>query len=212
MTTAEEVLNFERARLGQGGDETWSWYPLPRGTAWCMAFQSMALTECGIPTRFAWVSALFDDYRNRGLFTSANVREAQPGDLVGFEWGSTPGGLDHVAMILELTPSGAWTRNGNVNGSRVADLWFPFDGGGMVIIGRPPYQSPVPPDPGEDMKSVILVDARDGKYWHACGNSRVYLSHPDQVNLLTFLGVGIVNPAAPAWIESLAILPRDGRM
>jgi len=182
MTTAQQVLDFEGARLGQGGDETWGWYPLARGTAWCMAFQSMALSQCGIPTRYAWVSACFDDYRSFGM-TSYDIRSALPGDLVAFEWGSTPGGYDHVAMIIGLTETGAWTRNGNVNGSKVADLWFPFNGGGMAEIARPPYEIPVPPIPpappipeedemkryiikGTDQPHVYLCDAGLGWKWH----------------------------------------------
>lgn len=65
------------------------------------------------------------------------------------------------------------------------------------------------PSPEDDMKTVILVDRRDGKYWHACGNTKSYLSTPDQVKALNFLGVQIVNPAPPAWIDALAILPRN---
>jgi len=178
VTTAQQVLDFEGARLGQGGDETWAWYPLSRGTAWCMAFQSMALSECGIPTHFAWVSACFDEYRSQGR-NSYDIRTAQPGDLVAFEWGSTPGGYDHVAMIIGLTETGAWTRNGNVNGSKVADLWFPFDGGGMAEIARPPYVSPIPPTPtpeedemkryllrGDKSGEIYLADAGLGWKWH----------------------------------------------
>lgn len=178
MTTAQQVLDFEGARLGDGGDETWAWYPLSRGTAWCMAFQSMALTECGIPIRYAWVSACFDAYRAEGR-NSYDIRTAQPGDLVAFEWGSTPGGYDHVAMIIGLTETGAWTRNGNVNGSKVQDLWFPFDGGGMAEIARPPYSVPVPPAPtpeedemkryllrGDKSGEIYLADAGLGWKWH----------------------------------------------
>lgn len=178
MTTAQQVLNFQGARLGDGGNETWAWYPLSRGTAWCMAFQSMALTECGIPIRYAWVSACFDEYRRQGR-NSYDIRTAQPGDLVAFEWGSTPGGYDHVAMIIGLTETGAWTRNGNVNGSKVQDLWFPFDGGGMAEIARPPYSVPVPPAPtpeedemkryllrGDKSGEIYLADAGLGWKWH----------------------------------------------
>jgi hypothetical protein len=164
MTTAQEVLNYEGARLGQGGTETWNWYPLTPGTAWCMAFQSMALSECGIPTRYAWVSAFFDDYRAEGRNTY-DIRAALPGDLVAFEWGSTPGGYDHVAMIIGLTATGAWTRNGNVNGSKVQDLWFPFDGGGMAELARPVYAVPIPPTPIDtneaDMYHLKNTDGRD---------------------------------------------------
>ena len=178
MTTAQQVLDFEGARLGDGGDETWAWYPLSRGTAWCMAFQSMALSSCGIPTKWAWVSDCFDTYRAEGR-NSYDIRTAQPGDLVAFEWGSTPGGYDHVAMIIGLTETGAWTRNGNVNGSKVQDLWFPFDGGGMAEIARPPYSVPVPPAPtpeedemkryllrGDKSGEIYLADAGLGWKWH----------------------------------------------
>jgi hypothetical protein len=165
MTTAQQVLDFEGARLNQSGYETWDWYPLSYGTAWCMAFQSMALSECGIPTRYAWVSAFFDDYRRQGR-NSYDIRSAQPGDLVAFEWGQTAGGYDHVAMIIGLTETGAWTRNGNVNGSRVKDLWFPFDGGGMAEIARPAYSTPTPPPTPIETKEEHMfhlknVDGRD---------------------------------------------------
>lgn len=178
MTTAQQVLDLEATRLDDGGDEFWRWYPAAPGTPWCMIFQSWALSECGIPTHFAWVSAFFDDYRRQGR-NSYDIRTAQPGDLVAFEWGSTPGGYDHVAMIIGLTDTGAWTRNGNVNGSKVKDLWFPFDGGGMAEIARPPYSTaPTPtPTPEEDeMKryllrgdksgEIYLTDAGLGWKWH----------------------------------------------
>ena len=170
MTTAQQVLNFEGARLGQGGDETGAWYPMALGTAWCMAFQSMALTECGIPIRYAWVSACFDEYRRQGRNSYDVKGQGRPGDLVAFEWGSTPGGYDHVAMIIGLTDSGAWTRNGNVNGSKVKDLWFPFDGGGMAEIARPPYETPIPPTPTpeeEDMKRYLLRGDKSGEIYLA---------------------------------------------
>lgn len=208
MTTAQQVLDFEGARLGQGGDETWGWYPLAPGTAWCMAFQSMSLSACGIPTRYAWVSACFDDYRAQGR-TSYDIRTAEPGMLVAYEWGSTPGGYDHVAMILERTATGCWTRNGNVNGSKVADLWFPFDGGGMVELARPAY-TPTPSPEDDDMKSVLLVDRRENPapVWHAFGNTKVHLDSMEQVDMMKFLGAEVIDPAAPAWIDALATLPR----
>lgn len=212
MTTAQQVLDFEGARLGQGGDETWAWYPLSRGSAWCCAFQSMALTSCGIDTHFAWVSSLFADYISRGYFTSSDIRQAQPGDLVGFEWGSTPGGLDHIAMILEPTATGCWTRNGNVNGSRVADLWFPYDGGGMAIIGRPPYSNTPPPSPEDDMRDCLIRDPKDGAVYRITqpGNVAVHLSPPAyeeamaavQNGLITDLGV-----VSRATLGNFGILP-----
>lgn len=165
MATAEQVLNLERSHLGEGGNRFWDWYGVPYGTAWCDIFQSYCLTAAGIPTRYAWVSSHFDAYRNNGHFTSTNIRLAQPGDLVAFEWGSTPGGYDHIAMIEEVTATGAWSLNGNVNGSKVARLWFPFDGGGMAEIARPFYDSYIPVDISEvkdnDMYKLKNVDGRE---------------------------------------------------
>ena len=219
MATPDDVLGIEAGYLGEGGERFWSWYPAPAGTAWCCIFQSYCLTQAGIPTHFAWVSGLFDHYRSSGLFTSTNPQaDAQPGDLVAFEWGSTPGGYDHIAMIVSTDRSGAWTRNGNVNGSRVRDLWFPWSGGGMAEIARPPYTSPTPtPTPPEDeeMKSVLLIDRRQSPapVWHACGNTKVWLSAQPQVDILRFFGVPVVDPAPPAWVDALATLPRnDGKL
>lgn len=165
MATAEQVLNLERSYLGEGGSRFWDWYGAPYGTAWCDIFQSFCLTAVGVPTRFAWVSSHFDNYRRNGHFTSTNIREALPGDLVAFEWGSTPGGYDHVAMIEQLTATGAWTLNGNVNGSKVARLWFPFDGGGMAEIARPFYDTPTPENTNntkeKDMFKLKNVDGRN---------------------------------------------------
>jgi len=214
VTTAQQVLDFEGARLGDGGDETWAWYPLSRGTAWCMAFQSMALSECGIPTKWAWVSACFDEYRSEGR-NSYDIRTAQPGDLVAFEWGSTPGGYDHVAMVIGLTESGAWTRNGNVNGSKVQDLWFPFNGGGMAEIARPAYKAPIPnPTPiislpgddemndrylmrGDQTPEVYLVSPGLGWKWWISDGAQI----PNIVYVLNQTGGTILNPPADARIE-----------
>lgn len=165
MATAEQVLNLERSYLGEGGSRFWDWYGASYGTAWCDIFQSFCLTAVGIPTRFAWVSSHFANYRSNGHFTSNDIRQAKPGDLVAFEWGSTPGGYDHIAMIEELTATGAWTLNGNVNGSKVARLWFPFNNGGMAEIARPFYDYGTSTDNTDVKENNMIrlknVDGRD---------------------------------------------------
>jgi hypothetical protein len=144
MPTVDEVLNIERSFLGEGGNRFWDWYPAAYGTAWCDIFQSYCLTAAGIPTHFAWVSAHFDYYRAQGR-NSYDIRTAQPGDLIAFEWNSTPGGYDHTAMVESVDANGVTALNGNVNGSRVQRLWHPFNGGGIAEIARPPYTAPTPP-------------------------------------------------------------------
>jgi CHAP domain len=212
MTTVEEALTEETSFLGDGGTRFWAWYPAAVGTPWCCIFQSYCLTAIGIPTHFSWVSGLFDDYRTRGLFTSTEIRQAVPGDLVAFEWGTTPGGYDHIAMIETVTDSGCWTLNGNVNGSTVARIFFSFDSGGMAEIARPPYSTTPTPSPEDDeMATLILVDRRKtpAPAYHAFGNTKVWLSSQAQVDYLVSVGVRIVDPANPAWLDSLATLPRN---
>jgi hypothetical protein len=208
VATAEQVLQLERSYLGESGNRFWDWYGAPYGTAWCNIFQSFCLTSVGINTHFAWVSATFDDYRNNGHFTSTNIREALPGDLVAFEWGSTPGGYDHIAMIEELTPTGAWTLNGNVNGSKVARLWFPFNGGGMAEIARPFYETnqPITDTEEEEMKPYMLHDARNGAVWLCAGNTKYHLKTMDEVNVHKFFGVTYVANAPIPWLDSLCTI------
>ena len=213
MATAATLLQIEASYLGDGGTRFWNWYPAQPGTPWCCIFQSYCLTSAGIPTHFAWVSGLFDDYRTRGLWTSTDVRKAQPGDLVAFEWGTTPGGYDHIAMVESVTTDGCWTLNGNVNGSQVARIFFAFNGGGMAELARPPYETP--PTPEDDMTTLVLIDRRKNPApaWHAFGNTKVWLSDQTQLDFLISVGVRVVDPCPPAWLDSLATLPRnDGMM
>lgn len=194
MATADEVLDIERSFLGEGGQRFWAWYPAAPGTAWCDIFQSYCLTAAGIDTHYAWVSAHFDHLRNdyepigfgwAGRCTT-NIRWAEPGDLLAFEWNSTPGGYDHIAMVESVDANGVTAINGNVNGSRVQRLWHSFATGGIAEIARPPYETPAPPTPtppappipkdedevkrylikGPDRPHVYLADAGLGWKWH----------------------------------------------
>jgi len=155
------------------------------------------------------VSGLFDAYRAEGLWTSTDIRQAIPGDLVAFEWGTTPGGYDHIAMVESVTGDGCWTLNGNVNHSQVARIFFAFDGGGMAELARPPYDPE--PSPEDEMKTLVMIDRRQepAPAYHAFGNSKVWLSEQSQVDFLLGIGVPLVDPAPPAWLDSLATLPRN---
>lgn len=141
MTTANDVLSIARQHLDEPGDRFWDWYPAPYGTAWCCIFASYCLSNAGLPTHHAWVSALFDEYRSAGR-ASYDVRSAQPGDLLAFEWGSTPGGYDHIGIAEEIRADGIVTIEGNVDGSHVRRLWRTFAGGGIAEIARPTYDQP----------------------------------------------------------------------
>lgn len=177
MATVDEVLNIERSFLGEGGNRFWDWYPAAYGTAWCCIFQSYCLTQAGIPTHYAWVSALFDQYRSEGR-NSYDIRTAQPGDLIAFEWNSTPGGYDHIAMVESVDANGVTAINGNVNGSRVQRLWHPFNGGGIAEIARPPYSTIPTPSPTEsteaDMFKLTNNDGREEWFALTAGGQAVH--------------------------------------
>ena len=176
MATVDEVLNIERSFLGEGGQRFWAWYPAAPGTAWCDIFQSYCLTAAGIPTHFAWVSAHFDYYRAQGR-TSYDARAATPGALIAFEWNSTPGGYDHIAMVESVDANGVTAINGNVNGSRVQRLWHPFNGGGIAEVAFPEYDTPTPSPEEDDVKDALIRDPRDGSIYRITqpGNLAVHL-------------------------------------
>lgn len=215
MATADDALNVARSYLGEGPDRFIQWYPAPNGTAWCCIFQSYVASQIGIPTHYAWVSSLFDKYRSeRRTFAP---REAQPGDLVAFDYdGSGPSSYDHIAMVESVDDRGITAINGNWTNKvcRVLHRWdTPGYSGGIAEIARPPYAVAPQPSPEEDeMKSVVIL-GKDGTYWHVFGNTRVALSSVDEVNLLAFLGAQVINDrndGTEHWLHACAIIPRNG--
>ena len=218
MATVEEVLNIERSFLGEGGQRFWDWYPSGQ-VAWCCIFQSYCLTAAGMPTHHAWVSGLFDAMRAEGR-NSYDIRTALPGDLIAFEWNSTPGGYDHIAMVESVDANGVTAINGNVNGSRVQRLWHPFNGGGIAEIARPAYDTPKPPAPpihflGDDdmtdrflaradgYPEVFLVAPGLGFRWHIPSEDQLRSA----VYILNSFGGKILNPPKDAKVDIIAGQP-----
>lgn len=222
MATVDETLNVARSFLGEGPQRFTNWYPASQTTPWCAIFQSYVLTMTGQPLRFAWVSGMFDAYRQQGR-CSTDVRSARAGDLVAFDYGEPNGGYDHIAMVeaVALDGSGLVCINGNWQ-NRVQRVLHRFDrsgyAGGIAEIARPFYSTPTPtptPDEDNEMKSVIMFDHRynPARGFHACGNSKVALTDMSQVRMLQFLGVETVDPAPAEWLDALATLPRnDGKV
>lgn len=210
MATADDALNVARAQLGKGPDEFCAWYPAPIGTAWCCIFQSWVLSQVGIPTHYAWVSGLFDFYRANGRTFAP--REAQPGDLVAFDYdGGGPRAYDHIAMVEYVDGDSIVCIDGNwANRVQRVRRYFDRPGyqGGIAEIARPTYFTPPTPTPGDDdVKPYILWS--NGTAWHCFGNTRVGLTDLKQYNVLRFLGVEDLGEV-PDLLASLAIVPRNG--
>lgn len=166
MATPDEVLNIARSHLNDGPESYWAWYPAPAGTAWCCIAQSRFLTDAGIPTRYAWVSGLFDHYRAMGRTYAPH--EAQPGDLVAFDYdGTGPSSYDHIALVESVTDEGIIAINGNWTGKvcRVLHRWNAGGyAGGIAEIARPEYTAPTPPPtPGKRNKMYEYAKTTDGR-------------------------------------------------
>ena len=207
MPSANEVLDLSRSQIGNPPDKYWAWYP-SGPVAWCCIYQSWVLTNAGLPTRYAWVSGLFDAMRADGR-NSLDVRSAQPGDLIAFEWdGTGPSSYDHIAMVEAVDANGVTAINGNWQG-HVTRAWHSFNGGGIAEIARPAYTNN-PEFEDDEMKSLIMIDRRQtpAPAYHACGNTKVWLTTQEQVDALQFLGTQVIDPAPPAWLDSLATIPR----
>jgi hypothetical protein len=207
MATVDEVLDIERSFLGEGGQRFWAWYPAAPGTAWCDIFQSYCLTAAGIPTHFAWVSAHFDYYRAQGR-TSYDARAATPGALIAFEWNSTPGGYDHIAMVESVDSNGVTAINGNVNGSRVQRLWHPFNGGGIAEVAFPEYDTPTPSPEEDDVKDALIRDPRDGAIYRITqpGNLAVHLD-ADAYASAVQAGIPMIGNVDPGVLGNFGLVP-----
>jgi hypothetical protein len=207
MATVDEVLELERSFLGEGGQRFWAWYPAAPGTAWCDIFQSYCLSAVGIPTHFAWVSAHFDYYRAQGR-TSYDARAATPGALIAFEWNSTPGGYDHIAMVESVDANGVTAINGNVNGSRVQRLWHPFNGGGIAEVAFPEYDTPNPSPEEDDVKDALIRDPRDGAVYRITqpGNIAVHLDAAAYASAMQS-GIPMIGDVSPAILGNFGLVP-----
>jgi len=169
MPTVDEVLDLSRSQLGNLPNQYWDWYPIAYGSAWCCVYQSWVLTHAGIDTHYAWVSAIFDHYRDLGRNTY-DIRSAQPGDLIAFEWdGTGQNSYDHIAMVESVDGNGVTAINGNWGG-HVTRAWHSFNGGGIAELARPEYSTqptPTPPNrlEDEDMKRYLLRGDKKGEIY-----------------------------------------------
>lgn len=138
--------------------------------AWCCMFVSTVLEACGFElpgSGFTWVSSFFQWARSQpGWLVFSDPAQAEPGDIVGWEWGQTAGGLDHISFKVDqpFVTIGGNERNAVRKQSFGPAPW------GAVIFARPPYETPVPALP--DLPKVdpmlqyhITNDENTGQLW-----------------------------------------------
>ena len=127
MATAIDVLNVARSQLGfhEGANNEnpyGDWYGVrdapycAMGVSWCFAQVGLShLVAAQTPKGFAYNPAALPWFQRQGLVV--NKYQAQPGDLVFFDWNSD-GTVDHVEIIENASPDGITTigfNTGNPN-------------------------------------------------------------------------------------------------
>lgn len=158
MTTANDALASAEKWLGTTEQPPGSnnvpgvtdWYGIQG--AWCAMWISRVFFDAGMPLPastpkgFAWVSAGFDWFQRQGWLMFTDWRQARPGDLIAWEWGSTAGGFDHISMVWENERQFI-----TIGGNERDRVKFEFFGapGGAALFARPPFDPPPTPEPDD---------------------------------------------------------------
>lgn len=160
MTTANDILRLAASQIGiaenpDGSNHTKfsEWYGYD--AAWCNMFVNWVFYHSGMPIGpppkgAAWCSTTADWFAQQGRYKKG-TSDVKPGDLLFFEWGSTPGGYDHIGIAEQVNPDNIVTIEGNV-GNRVQRLVRHRTTGGIDAIARPAFAAITPPKPPEPPK------------------------------------------------------------
>lgn len=170
MTTAQRVLDLARAEIGYNrwddpaeGTKYGRWFAKmgmgsyfgTSGVPYCNMFTSYVLNAAGVaepsPGRFAYVPYCINAYRAAGRGVA--VRDAQPGDLICFDWDGD-GVADHIGFVEANRGGYVQTIEGNTSGSANGSQ---ANGGGVyrrtrswdgvIAVMRPAYQAAANPAP-----------------------------------------------------------------
>lgn len=173
MTTAAHAMSIAAGELGtreasDGGTPYHDALGYPHSWAWCQIFASWVLLTAGVPfpsKGFSWVTDARDwlgraDTPGEVL---TGTGDARPGDLCFFEWGTTPGGYDHVGMVEHVHTDTLTTIEGNTSDAVMRHTRSRY-GGGIAELGRPAYTTDTPEDDDMQAKQLLLRDTRPGRH------------------------------------------------
>jgi hypothetical protein len=165
MTTPADVLTEAQRWLGTSEQPRGSnnvpgvtdWYGM-RG-AWCAMWVSRVFWNAGLPLPastpkgFAWCSAGADWFRAQGRTHPS--RDARPGDVLFFEWGTgAAGGYDHTGICVANDGNGLSTIEGNTSDAvRMHRRSY----GEVPEVGRPAFTEPAPPPPPRKEPKMIAT-------------------------------------------------------
>ena len=154
--TAQDVLSIARGEIGysraadpQRGSKYGRWYGSLYGdvfveTAWCYMFVSWVFDQAGassVCTPGAYCPTGVNQTRSGGRAIAA--RNAQPGDIVFFDWG--PDGVsDHVGIVESNNGSYLTTIEGNTGGGSGYVQRRTRAYSTVVVCCRPSYGGTVP--------------------------------------------------------------------
>lgn len=174
MATALDVLNVARSQIGfvegpNNENPYGIWYGISNasycamGVSWCFAQVGLSnLIAAQTPKGFAYCPAGLEWFQRQGLVV--NKYQAQPGDLVFYNWGS--GVAEHVEIVENasvdgLTTIGFNTGNSNSKSSSNGDGCYREHRPYLYVMAivRPKYPQPVKPTTsiGTNKKATATV-------------------------------------------------------
>lgn len=133
MATASDVLRIAAGEIGyvalqdpEAGSRYGRWYSQDHGSyfagpstsvPWCAMFVSWVFAQAGQPMPgLPTASCSVIVANNRGTSSSKTVSQAQPGDVVLFDWNPSAGdGADHVGIVESNHGSYLTTIEGNTS-------------------------------------------------------------------------------------------------
>ncbi|HEX2056781.1 MAG TPA: peptidoglycan-binding protein [Actinomycetota bacterium] len=119
-TSAKEVLAKAKDQVGisDGGSNNnkfTQWYPMP-GQPWCAMFVSWVFHHSGLENipKFAYTPSFADWFRQQGAGFDDDA-DAQPGDVVFFNFPDSVDRIQHVGLVLENQSGKLKTIEGNTS-------------------------------------------------------------------------------------------------
>lgn len=129
--TADAFISNMESRLGENGQHVWSFYKLPRGTAYCAGEISYTFNKIGykskwydgrpvfyVPYAQEWMARNYKIIYD-GRTGAGSLANAQKGDIVIFSWKKWS--RDHIGAVYKTTKSNSVlsTIEGNTSGGKV---------------------------------------------------------------------------------------------
>lgn len=186
LDVARGELGTVESPRGSNRQKYGAWYGL-NGQPWCSIFVAWCFDRVGVNVRkwssnWAYTPAALQGMRNLGMVVP--TRQAQPGDIVFFDFPDSVKRTQHVGIVESVTATGVVSIEGNTgvgndsNGGEVMRRTRPW--AHISGVGRPsgvvtppapaPAPEPVPQPSQEDDVKLFQLNLPVVEYWLAYGD------------------------------------------